>query len=67
MESDHFCDLSGVFTIDVVLLLGGHDRKEVPPTHATVLLGRLPALPLGEVTITEALKLLPARLTGLQV
>lgn len=36
-------------------------------THATVLLGRLPALPLGEVTITEALKLLPAGLTGLHV
>lgn len=55
------------FTIDVVLLLGGHDREEMPPTHAAVLLSRLPALPLGKVTITEALKLLPARLTRLQV
>lgn len=54
-------------TVDVVLLLGGHDGQKMSSTHATVLLGRLPALPLGEVTITEALKLLPAGLTGLQV
>lgn len=59
--------LLGGFTVDVVLLLGGHDREEMPPTHAAVLLSRLPALPLGKVTIAEALKLLPARLTRLQV
>lgn len=59
--------LFGGFTIDVLLLLRGHDREEVPPTHAAMLLSRLPALPLAKVTIAEALKLLPAGLTRVQV
>lgn len=56
-----------VLTVDVVLLLGRHHGDQVSSTHATVLLGRLPALPLGEVLITEALELLPAGFTQLQV
>ncbi len=55
------------FTVDVVLLLRGHDREQMSSTHAAVLLRHLPALPLGEVTITKALKRLPAGFTHLQL
>ena len=76
-KSDYLCFQVGLtdpcssgvscFTVDVVLLLRGHDREEMSATHATVLLSRLPALPLAKVTIAKPLELLPAGLTGVQV
>lgn len=51
----------------MVLFLRGHDRQQVSSTHATMLLCCLPALPLAEVTVAEALKLLPARFAHLPV
>lgn len=56
-----------VRTVDVLLFLGGHDRQQVTPTCAAVLLSSIPALPAAEVTITEGLKLVPAEFAHLQV
>lgn len=61
------CCLWLVRTVDVLLLLGGHDRQQVTPTRAAVLLSSIPALPAAEVTITEALELVPAEFAHLQV
>lgn len=55
------------FTVDVVLFFWGHDRNQVTIVHPAVLLSHLPALPLCKVTVTEALELLPAQFTVLQV
>lgn len=54
-------------TVDVVLLLRGHDGHQVSSLHAAVLLGHLPALTLAEVSIAKTTKLVPARVTSLQV
>lgn len=56
-----------VFTVDVVLLLRGHHRQKVTPAQAAVLLGCVPTLPAAEVTVAEALKLVPAGLAYVQV
>lgn len=61
------CWLWLVRTVDVPLFLRGHDGQQVTPTRAAVLLSSIPALPAAEVTITEALKLVPARFANLQV
>lgn len=54
-------------TIDVILFLRGHDGHQVSSLHATVLLCHLPAQTLAEVSVTEAMKLIPAWLTSLHI
>ena len=54
-------------TVDVTLLLRGHDGHQVSSQHATVLLRHLPAQALAEVSVAETLELIPAWFTSLHI
>lgn len=54
-------------TVDVALLLWGHDGNQVSSQHAAVLLSYLPAQTLTKVTVTETVKFVPTGFTSLQV
>lgn len=54
-------------TVDVTLLLRGHDGHQVSSQHATVLLRNLPAQTLAEVSVAETVELIPTWLTLLHV
>lgn len=50
-------------TVDEVLLLRGPDGRQVASVRPAVLLRLLPGLLVGEVSVAEALELLPACIT----
>ena len=53
-------------TVDIILLLRGHNGHQVSSHLATVLLCSLPAKTLAEVTIAETMKFVPAWFTLLK-
>lgn len=54
-------------TVDVALFLRAQDGHQVSSQHATVLLRNLPAQTLAEMSVAEALELIPTWLAPLQV
>lgn len=64
----HLSEAAGPgLTVDVALFLRAQDGHQVSSQHATVLLRNLPAQTLAEMSVAEALELIPTWLASLQV